>query len=90
MCRLDFSHANGTYNTYLESMGPDQCPRSVNTLHDHSQDYQEGLECTQIGHFKEIRCLKEHFDVVLYCTIHMCGLLFFCLGYLLVDFLHLN
>ena len=41
----------GTYDTFLESLGPDQCPGSVNKQHDHSQDYQEGLECTQLGEY---------------------------------------
>ena len=39
----------------------DKCLGNDNKLHDHSQDDQEGLECTLVGHLEEIGCLKEYF-----------------------------
>ena len=49
------------YDTFLEPLGPDKCLGNDNKLHDHSQDDQEGLECTLVGHLEEIVCLKEYF-----------------------------
>ena len=43
---MAFSYANWTYDTFLESLGPDQYLGSDSKLHDYSQDDQEGLECT--------------------------------------------
>ena len=63
MCRLAFSHVNWTYDTFLEPLGPDKCLGSDKKLHDHSQDDQEGLECTLVGHLEEIGCLKVYFVV---------------------------
>ena len=63
MCRLAFIHANWTYNTFLEPLGPDKCLGSDNKLHGHSQDDQEGLECTLVGHLEDIGCLKEYFVI---------------------------
>ena len=63
MCRLAFTHANWTYNTFLETLGPDKCLGSDNKLHDHSQDDHEGLECTIVGHLEEIGCLKEYIGI---------------------------
>ena len=31
-----------------------QCLGSDNNIHDHSQDDQEALECTQVGHLEEM------------------------------------
>ena len=39
------------------------------SINDHSQDYQEGLECTQVGHLEEIGCLKEYFVVFIWQTL---------------------
>ena len=63
---LAFSHASWTYDTFLESLGPDQYLGSDNKLHGHSQDDQEGLECNQVGHLEEIGCLKEYFVVFIW------------------------
>ena len=59
MCRLAFSHANWTYDTFLESLGPYQCLGSDNKIHDHSQDDQEALECTQALSFGGDGCLRS-------------------------------
>ena len=59
MCRLAFSHANWTYDTFLESLGPYQCLGSDSKIHDHSQDDQEALKCTQVGHLEEMDALRS-------------------------------
>ena len=59
MCRLAFSHANWTYDTFLESLGPYQCLGSDNKIHDHSQEDQEALECTQVGHLEEMDAIRS-------------------------------
>ena len=66
---MAFSHANWTYDTFLEPLGPDKCLGSDNKLHDHSQDDQEGLECTLVGHLEDVGCLKEYFVVFAWQTL---------------------
>ena len=43
----------------MEPLGPDKCFRNDNKLHDHSEDDQEALECTQVGHFEEMGALRS-------------------------------
>ena len=50
------------YDNFLEPLGPDKCLRNDNMLHDHSQNDQEGLECTLVGCLEEIGCLNEYFS----------------------------
>ena len=50
------------YDTFLEPLEPDKCLRNDNKFHDHSQNDQEGLECTLVGCLEEIGCPKEYFS----------------------------
>ena len=67
VCRLAFSHA---MMQFYKTLGPDKCIGSDNKLHHHSEDDQEGLECTLVGHLEEIGCLKEYFVVFVLWTLH--------------------
>ena len=49
----------GHMTPFLEPLGPDKCIGSDNKLHDHSQDDQEGLECTQVGHLRRLGALRS-------------------------------
>ena len=69
MCRLAFSHANWRYDTFLEPLRPYKCLGSDNKLHGHSQDDQEGLECTLVGHLEEIVCPNKYFVVFVQWTL---------------------
>ena len=44
------------------------CLGSDNKLYDHSQDNQEGLECTLVGHLEDIGCLKEYIVIFIWQT----------------------
>ena len=70
MCRLAFSHANWTSDNFLEPLGLNKCLGSDNMLHVHSQDDQEGLECTLVGHLKAIGCFKEYFVIFIQQTLN--------------------
>merc|ERR1712105_124142 len=51
----------GTYDTFLESLGPWGCSESVSRIFGHHQDDQEGQECPKTGDLEDLGYLDGFF-----------------------------
>ena len=59
---------NPPYDTFLESLGPQEYIEIVSRIFGHHQDDQEGQECPKTGVLEDFGCLDGGFDIV---TPHM-------------------